>query len=229
MNARDFSDFDVTVKETSALTGGERTQVIALFEMNYREANVAYMEKSLGTLKFVAIAAHGGEPAGFALGEMRVIDLPRLPQQTVALAGICCIAPEHRRRGLFGHLEGRALGAAGIAPQGRFLSAGRMAHPASFRVMRGAAGVVPKPGVVPTPWQQAVGAAIAQAYGSPGFDPVTFVVSGSGRPIGFPVIEMGEVSPEEWDVFRPVDRSRGDALLGLSWRPDAPEGWDEPE
>ena len=49
-----------------------------------------------------------------ALGDMRVVDLPRLPQQAVAMAGICCVAPEYRRRGLLSDQPhprfGRALG-----------------------------------------------------------------------------------------------------------------------
>ena len=41
---------------------------------------------------------------------------------------------------------------------------------------------------------------------------------------GWPVIEI-EATPEEWELFAPVDRSRGDSLLGLAWNPNAPEGW----
>jgi hypothetical protein len=61
-------------------------------------------------------------------------------------------------------------------------------------------------------------------YGVSGFDPDTFVCAGSGVPIGYPRIDM-DVGPEEWDVFAPVNRERGDSLLGLCWIPDAPEGW----
>jgi hypothetical protein len=84
--------------------------------------------------------------------------------------------------------------------------------------------VVPKPGVRPTTWQQEVGQAIADAYGVHAFDPKTFVCIGSGDPIGYPIIEL-QVEPEEWEVFRPVDRDRGDALLAMIWTPDAPPGW----
>ncbi len=33
------------------------------------------------------------------------------------------------------------------------------------------------------------------------------------------------VEPEEWEVFRAVNRDRGDALLAIAWNPDAPPGW----
>ena len=114
--------------------------------------------------------------------------------------------------------------AAGIALSGRTIHAGRMAHPGSYRTMARNAATVPKRGVEPTRWQQEVGAAIAAAYGVERFDPTTFVCHGSGVPIGYPAMEL-DVTPEEWEVFAPVDRDKGDSLLGVSWSPDAPEGW----
>ena len=69
-----------------------------------------------------------------------------------------------------------------------------------------------------------LGQAIAEAYGVHGFDPETFVCLGSGQPIGYPDIEF-DVEPHEWEIFEPVDRDRGDALLALAWAPDAPPGW----
>ncbi len=220
---RDLSDFTIVSKPTADLTADDRAIMFALFDLAYRQANHAYLEKSLGKLRFVALAMHGDVPAGFALGELRVMDLPRLPQQDVVFAGICCIDSQFRRRGLFGALERAAVMAAGIVPRSRMLSVGRMAHPASFRVMNRETRV-PRPGVEPTPWQQEVGQAIADAYGVPHFDPKTFVCHGSGEPIGYPNIEM-DLEPEEWQVFEHVDRDRGDSLLGLSWMPDAPDGW----
>jgi len=219
----DLSDFTIRGKPTADLTADDRAMMFTLFDLAYRQANHAYLEKSLGKLRFVALAMRGDVPAGFALGEMRLMDLPRLPQQDVVFAGMCCIHARFRRRGLFGALERAAVMAAGIVPRGRLLSVGRMAHPASFRVMNRETRV-PRAGIEPTPWQQEVGQAIADAYGVPRFDPKTFVCHGSGEPIGYPIMEM-DVEPQEWQVFEPVDRDCGDSLLGLSWMPDAPEGW----
>ncbi len=227
MQQPNLPDFDVHALATVDATAEERALMHALFDTNYRQANHPYLDKSFGVLRYAAIAtAKDGTPAGFALGDMRVVDLPRLPATPVALAGICCVAPEFRRRGLFGALEMTAIGAAGIRPEGRSLSVGRMAHPASMRTMSRNPVVVPKPGVPITAWQREVGRAIADIYGVQRFDEETFVVEGSGAPIGYPVMEI-EVEPEEWVVFEHVDRDRGDSLLGLSWRPDAPPGWDD--
>jgi|CXWL01.1.fsa_nt_gi hypothetical protein len=223
---RDLSAFDIRTIPTSDLTAAERVLMHALFDTNYREANHAYLDKSFGVLGYAAIATHDGTPAGFALAEVRMLDLPRLPQSVVAMAGICCVDPAFRRRGLFGALEQAAMMGAGILPVARMLSAGRMAHPASMRTMATNASVVPKPGVSITAWQREVGRAIAVAYGTAEFDEETFVCHGSGTPIGYPVMEI-EAAPEEWTVFEHVNRDHGDALLGLCWRPNAPAGWDD--
>jgi hypothetical protein len=224
MTARDFSPFDFRVVETAKASSQDREAVFALFEMNYRQANRAFLEKSLQVLCYLALAEHQGVPAGFAIGECRVMDLPRLPAQAINLAGICCIAPQFRRRGLFTHLEGLTIGAAAVEDRSRRLSCGRVAHPAAMRILTLSPTRVAMPGVHPTPWQEEVGQAIAEAYGVHAFDPETFVCVWSGEPIGYPRIEV-EVQPDEREVFRPVNRDRGDALLAMMWTPDAPPGW----
>jgi hypothetical protein len=220
------AEFELRRVPTAEAQAGERALMHALFDANYAQANHAYLDKSFDRLRFAAIATYEGVPAGFALGDMRIADLPRLPSQAVAMAGICCIAPAFRRRGLFGRLEALAMTGPGIVPTGRVLSVGRMAHPASMRTMVRNASAVPKPGVALTAWQREVGRAIAQLYGTAQFDDTTLVCIGDGTPIGYPVMEI-DVEPEEWQAFEAVDRDRGDSLLGLGWRPDAPDGWNE--
>ena len=56
------------------------------------------------------------------------------------------------------------------------------------------------------------------------FDSQAFVCRGSGKPIGVPRMTQ-DVEPHEWEVFEPVDRSRGDSLLALIWHGEAPDGW----
>jgi hypothetical protein len=224
MDTHTAASFEFDALPTIRLDAHRRSDILALFRASYREANEVYFEESLEKLRHVAIATSGGVVAGFALGEMRLMDLPRLPGQAVALAGICCVDPRFRRSGLFRELERRAFMAAGIPTGPRMLSCGRVAHPASFRTMTWNPSHVPRRGVRPTAWQREIGALIAAAYGVRSFDPETFVCASGGAPVGHPVIDM-ELRPEEWDVFASVNRDRGDSLLGLCWIPDAPEGW----
>jgi hypothetical protein len=217
----------VRVVEAGQLGGRDLDRIRATFARNYRDANVAYMEKSLQQLRYVALAEDGnGALAGFALGESRVLDLPRLPGQVVRLAGLCCVDAAYRRHGLFGTLAHAALAEGALPDCERSIMGGRMAHPASFRGMARNPTAVPRQGNRPTAWQQEAGAAIAFAYGTASFDPVTFVCHGSGTPVGWPIIDV-DATAEEWGLFAAVDRSKGDSLLGIAWSPDAPPGWDE--
>lgn len=219
------ADFNFAVVQTDGVPAELFAAVKQLFAENYRDANLAYLEKNLGKLRFLSTATDAsGELAGFALGEARVIDLPRAPASNVHLAGLCCVGMAYRRHGLFHLLERLALGAHKLPPAERSLSCGRTAHPASFRGFFANPAAVPHPGRAPSEWQREVGIVIAEAYGSPGFDPETFVVKGSGAPIGWPVIEI-EATPEEWEMFKTVDRAKGDSLLGIAWQPTPPEGW----
>ncbi|MEO6398953.1 MAG: hypothetical protein ABIP13_10840 [Tepidiformaceae bacterium] len=219
------AEFTFAVVTTDAVPTATFADVRRLFRENYREANLAYLEKNLSKLRYLATAvAASGEVAGFALGEARIIDLPGAPGSNVHLAGLCCVGTEYRRHGLFRKLEGLALGANELPRKERWLSCGRTAHPASFRGFFADPAAVPHAGRVPNAWQRDVGSAIAEAYGSPGFDRETFVIRGGGTPIGWPVIEI-EATAEEWAMFEPVDRAKGDSLLGIAWHPTAPAGW----
>lgn len=226
LTGRDLAEFEFETVPADRLTRAHRALILGLFDACYRQANHAYLEHSLGKLRYVSLATRDEKPAGFALGDSRTMDLPRLPRQTVILAGLCCVSPEFRRQGLFGELEGRAFRASDPPVSQRVLTCGRMAHPAAFRSMSRNPTVVPRPGILPTPWQQEIGQLVADAYGVDAFDPRTFVCVGAGKPIGYPMIELA-VEPEEWEVFRHVNRDRGDSLLGIAWNPDAPPGWSD--
>jgi hypothetical protein len=224
VSSLELSGFEFSVGDASALSERVRRSLFDLFDASYRRANHTFLERSLRALRWVATVEHEGAPAGFALADVRVMALPRLGPQVVHLAGICCIAPQHRRRGLLAKLELRAMTAAGVPEAPRRLVCGRMAHPAAMRTIDRLPTSVPKRSVLPSAWQREVGAVVAEAYGVHDFDPETFVCIGAGEPIGYPRIEM-DVEPHEWEIFAPVDRDRGDALLAIAWAPDAPKGW----
>jgi GNAT superfamily N-acetyltransferase len=217
---------DVRVEESATLSAASRDALFELFTLTYDQADPEYLERSLSRLRFVAIAgAPDGEVVGFSLGDRRDLDLPQVGRTPALLAGLGCVHPDRRRAGVFRYLANVSLRAAGPLPDVPVpLGAGRMAHPASMRTMAAVPSRVPQAGVRPTELQQQVGMIVADAYGVASFDPETFVCRGSGKPIGFPRMHQ-DVEPHEWDVFAPVDRSRGDSLLALIWQGPAPEGW----
>lgn len=235
-----MSDVDgvaITVVAARELSPTRRDALHRLFEESYAQADHDYLESSLELLRFVALGVVDGSHdrasrseadesiAGFALGESRTIDLPGLPAQRLALAGLCCVKSSFRREGLFRSLERRAI-TEGMGPldAGRLLAAGRMAHPASMRIMRASPTALPRPGIAPSVFHQEVACAVAACYGVEAFDPHTFICHGHGRPIGYPRMTV-EAATEEWELFSEVDRDSGDSLLALCWIPDAPPGW----
>ena len=216
---------------TGSISPDLRDDLHRIFDETYLAANHDFLDRALGRFAHLAVARAGGEgtvgedtTVGFAIAEMRALDLPRLGTQPVVLAGLCCVQAAYRRQGLFRRLEVHAATAGALPGAERLLSAGRMAHPVSFRVMSRLPTAVPRPDRPPTEWQQEIAAVVAAALGIERFDPETFVCTGDGTPIGTPILDI-DVTAEEWKVFAPVDRSRGDALLGMCWFPDAPTGW----
>lgn len=221
-----IDDIDIRIIRTEALKEDDLDKIHQLFDVSYRQANHSYLEKSLSKLHHVALATLGRTPVGFAVADTVRTLIPRLTEpQIVTLAGICCISSDYRRMGLFRKLEGLAASASGILlpVEKRVLTCGRMAHPASFRTISRSPAVIPKYGVTLSEWQKEVGLCVAGLYGV-NLDPDTMVVIGEGVPIGYPIIEQ-EVTEEEWLPFKTVNRDRGDSLLGITWQPDAPEGW----
>ncbi len=221
---RDLSEFVIRTVPSDSLTTADREHLYALFDACYRQANHAYLDDTIERLGFASLALHADTLVGFGLGEVRIMDLPRLPEAAVVLGGLSCVVPEFRRQGLVTELAQRNIIASAGGSHERTLLCGRSAHPAGFRMFLRNDSVVPRRDSPPTRWQQDVGQAIADAYGVVAFDPLTFACTGSGQPIGYPILEM-DVEPEEWELFRPVDRDRGDSLLGIVWIPDAPQGW----
>jgi len=213
----------IEVVDARTVTVELRERIFALFAAAYRDADADYLEESLARLRNVSLAFDGDALVAFGLGAARVLDLPRLPRTLVRMAGIACVAPSHRRQRVMVEVMQRAI-THGDDADGPALVTGRMAHPATFRLMAAMPTAVPRLGVTPTPWQQAIGAAIADAYGAHAFDPLHFVCRGRGTPIGVPVVSV-EATSDEWALFAPVDRRRGDSLLGIAWVGDAPPGW----
>jgi hypothetical protein len=222
---RHFPEFAFRTMPIDSLTTTDRQMLSELFDASFRDANQAHLDKLLGQLRTVSVALCGKKPAGFTMSDVRIMDLPRLPDQVVMLGGLTCVVPEFHRRGLMMDLGSRNL--IETTPQWgqRALICGRYVHPAVYkRVVSAREQGVPRPGVRPTAWQQEVGRAIADAYEVEDFDAETFVCRGSGRPIGDPIIDL-QLEPEDWEAFRHVDDDRGDSLLGIMWMPDAPAGW----
>lgn len=216
----------IGVTASAELTDEQRRSLHELFAANYAHADHDYLDASLQRISFVSAAWAGPRAVGFALSETRVVDLARLPGQVLGLAGLSCVDPAFRRKGLAFRLEVAGMASGDAPATSNRMGAGRMAHAASWNRFVRMPGSVPQPGVETTAWHKEVGRACAELLGVEDFDADTFVCRGRGRPIGDPVIELGEVDPDVRALFDPVDRARGDSLLGVWFTTgNPPPGW----
>jgi hypothetical protein len=224
-----FPGVDISVVHSDSMERDDLQAVHDLFDRSYEQANHEYLDHSLARLRQLGRAYKDGSLLGFALGDVVEAELPRLDGlQVLVLGGIGCVDPGRRRSGLFSHIANRTVLANGRlvavrAARRRVLACGRMGHPAGFRSLNRMPSVVPSESCPPSRWHLEIAAVVADLYGSR-LKPGSMVVEGSGRPIGYPRIEI-DVEEEEWRVFENVHRDRGDSLLGLAWAPDAPDGW----
>ncbi|MEM9844993.1 MAG: hypothetical protein AAF965_09360, partial [Pseudomonadota bacterium] len=145
--------------------------------------------------------------------------------EAVALAGMSCVDPAVRQRGLFAQMALHVLHAGGNVPADRpYLFCGRMAHAVSYRtIAKMSPACVPAPGVVLSDWHRETLEAAAAAFGV-SVEVPSGVVKGPGRPVGYPKLAY-EPTDAERALFEGVDRARGDSLLTVAWLPNAPDGW----
>lgn len=233
-NRRDqIQDREISILRAGSITAEQRAAIFEVFDASYRAANHEYLQRSIDRIGMLALGTVGGRGVAYSISHARWMDLPGFEDaQLVALHGMRCVLPAYRHRGVNGRLN-EALDAAmqsdvetpGHRPE-RQLSCGRHGHASRAGAATNPLSV-PTAGRRPTRWQQAVGLAVAEAYGST-LDPETFVCIGPGTPIGYPNEEF-EPTEEERAAYAAVDRDRGDNLLVINWSPDTPPGWDDLE
>ena len=220
------SDMEISVVPTCSLSSEHMDKLCELFNANYRQANEAYLGKSCDTFRYVSLAEEQGELLGFTFGDSVRVSLPGFDdEQSLALAGIGCVSPAARQQGLFVRLGTQAMQAGGAIEAGKpILFAGRMAHVVTYRTMlKMSDSTIPSATKSINAWHQEVGVVVAAQLQSV-IDPETFVVRGSGCPVGYPRIAYDTTADED-ALFAQVNRDQGDSLLTMCWLPKAPVGW----
>ena len=112
-------------------------ELFQLFDESYEQANHNYLVASFNTFDWIALGRDKGKLVGFAVGDSKKMQLPRLPEkQSIAMAGIACIHEDYRQGGLFRDLAFSSINAGGaIDPSSPFLFCGRMAHAVSYQTL----------------------------------------------------------------------------------------------
>jgi hypothetical protein len=217
---------EITTLAVHDLTEDRISQILALFDAAYADANHSYLLASFEVMDWIALAMHGSVLAGFAIGDAKIVDLPRMHGlQPVATYGIGCVDENFRRMGLFTRLEEAVVQASGKLPvNGRYLNCGRTAHPATYNFFANIGmGSIPEPDCPLSPWHLEMVERVAALYCAK-VHPGTCVIIGKGMPIGYPRLKV-MATDTELRMFEKVNRDRGEALLTMSWTPEAPSGW----
>ena len=225
-NPNTAKNIQITTHSVHDLTEDRISQILALFDATYADANHSYLFSSFEVMGWIALAVHDSSLAGFAIADVKFVDLPRMHGlHPVAASGIGCIDESFRRMGLFSRLAKAAVLASGKLPvNSRYLNCGRTAHPVSYKFLSSiGAGGIPELDRPLSPWHLEMVERIAALYGVEVY-PGTCVVIGKGVPIGYPRIDV-VVTDIERKMFENVDRDKGEALMAMSWIPDAPSGW----
>ena len=208
------------------LTEDQLSQMLALFDATYADADHSYLLSSFEVMGWVALATHNSTLIGFGIADVKLVDLPRMQGlHQVVTYGIACIDENFRRMGLFARLANTAMLASGkLSANSRYLNCGRTAHPVSHKFLANiGAGGIPEPGRPLSPWHLEIVERVAALYCVKVY-PGTCVVIGKGVPIGYPRLNVVATDIER-KVFENVNRDKGEALLTMSWSPDAPSGW----
>jgi len=216
----------VTALSVHDLTEDQVSQILALFDAAYADADHSYLLSSFEVMDWIALATHGPVLVGFAIGDAKIVDLPRRNGlQPVASYGIGCVDENYRRMGLFTRLEKAVVQASGKLPvNARYLNCGRPAHPATYNFIANiGTGCIPEPGSPLSPWHLEMVERVA-ALCCVKVHPGTCVVIGKEMPIGYPRLKV-IATDAELRLFENVNRDRGEALLTMSWTPEAPSGW----
>ena len=225
-NSDTAKNIRVTTQSVHDLTEDRISQILALFDAAYADADHSYLLSSFEVMDWIALAMHDSALAGFAIGDAKFVDLPRMyGLHPVATYGIGCIDENFRRMGLFTRLEKAAVLASGkLSANSRYLNCGRTAHPATYKFLaKIGAGTVPEPDRPLSTWHLEMVERVAALYCAKVY-PGTCVVIGKGVPIGHPRLDVVATDIEH-RVFENVNRDKGEALLAMSWSPDAPSGW----
>lgn len=129
---------ELSTQAAHDLTEGQIAQIMALFDAAYAEADHSYLLSSFDVMGWIALAMNGSMLAGFAIGDAKLVELPRIEGRCpVATYGISCIDDSFRRMGLFTRLEKAVVGANGVLqPDTLYLHCGRTAHPATYRFFK---------------------------------------------------------------------------------------------
>lgn len=227
---RSLGDIEISMQHPNATTPDERSAVLGLFERSFGDADPRHLLPQFERMNEMLVMRDAEQLIGFGFSRTEQLSLPVLGPTWIGSSGTVCVDPAYRRLGL---ADGATMMTnVALRPDPSML----IFHFATPVTIHAALRNLdaPWPGrdvhemeaayAAPTATQRAVGEFLADDAGASGYDADNWVLIGDGHPSGH-AVEPDRLDPAYGRLFAPVDRTRGDTLLGPFWLVEPPEAW----
>ena len=208
---------DVETKDCTALSDAELGEMADICADGPAGYDVGLLSKQRDEWVLITQVRDGGKLLGFSF-----CTLERIGGTPCLLWGLSSVKRTSKRDSVLRAMCGDQFRRAVLAfPDEDVLIGTRFIDPGAFQSFKGLEDICPRPGHKNSGEERAWSRRLAKRFGAEGrIDDRTFIVTGDGSPSG--VTDFEALKPETIDsevaaFFQPLDRKRGDCLIGFGW------------
>jgi hypothetical protein len=208
---------EVETKDCTSLSDAELGEMADICAEGPAHFDVGLLSKQREKWVLVTQARDGTKLCGFSF-----CTLERIGGTPCLLVGLASVKRGARRDNVLRSIMADQYRRALLAfPDEDVLVGARFIDPAGFQAFRGLEDIVPRPGHRPTGEERAWGRRLAKRFEADGrIDDRSFVLTGDGNVCGS--LDHEALKPEGVDeeiaaFFAPLERERGDAVIGFGW------------
>lgn len=213
---------DITTKDCTALGDSELAEMADMCadpaaEDSAAGYDVGLISKHCDQWVLITQVRDGKRLSGFSF-----CTLERIGGTPCVLIGLASVKRSPRREAVLRAMVGDQLRRAVLAfPDEDVLVGTKLLDPGAFTAFAGLVDIVPRPGHKASGEERAWGRRLAKRFGAEGrIDDRSFVVTGLGEPaaaLDHLTLKPEAIDPEVAEMFKGLDRKRGDSLIAFGW------------
>jgi hypothetical protein len=208
---------DVETKDCTALSDAELADMADICTDGPAGFDIGLLSKQPEEWVLITQGREAGKLLGFSF-----CTLERIGGTPCLLWGLASIKRTARRDAVLKAVTADQFRRAVLAfPDEDVLIGTRFIDPGAFAAFKGLEDICPRPGHRATGEERAWSRRLAKRFGAEGrIDDRTFVVTGSGSPVGvldFAPAKPGGVDADVAAFFDPLDHGRHDVLIAFGW------------
>jgi hypothetical protein len=229
---KSLGDSEISITSPSQLSGSEREEVCALFERSYGDPDRHHIERQFETMTSIVRGRTGDQLTTFSFDRTTTLTLPVIGPTTIHQSGTLCMDPDYQRMGYVKN-GAAVVGILSVGEEPASLGVHHFATPvtlhANLQMLPNSwpgtdVGSVIRAYAAPTSTQRAIGHRLAEDADAADYDEEHWVLIGTGRSPGEAATAVG-LDPAYDQLFKHVNRARGDTLLGPFWQTQPPAVW----